>query len=183
MALEDDPEYQALPNKQKMFLFNLLSGKNATDSYALAYPKANRKSAGQHGYELKKRFSNIIERNSPILVDKIEKVANETLHNLTLMAFADIGNMFDENNQLKSIHDMPKSLRMAVTEVEVEGDKIKYKMGGRIKALEILSKVARLHNEQPEMHISLITEEERDSKIKEIVLRAQARRDDDVGEE
>jgi len=178
MALEDDEEYQNLKPVHQAFVHGILTGKNATDAYSLAFPKANRKTAGVKGSVLKAKFADLIERNAPINLDKIDKVANATLNNLTLMAFADLKDMVDESGIPKKLHKMPKSLRMAITEVEVEGEKIKYKIGGKTKAMELLAKIAKLHVEQPQIDISIITEEERDSKIKEIVVNAMSRKGD-----
>jgi hypothetical protein len=177
MALEDDEEYQNLKPNHQAFVYNILTGKNATDSYALAFPKANRKTAGVKGSVLKEKFSDMLHRHAPINLDKIDKVANQTLHNLTLMAFADIGDIVDSDGRPKALHKMPKPLRMAITEVEVEGEKIKYKIGGKTKAMEILAKIAKLHNDVPEINVSIITEEERESRLKEIVVKAMSRKD------
>lgn len=181
MALEDDEDYKAIKSEgHKRFIVNVLKGNNPTNAYRLAYPNHKYTVALTKASVLNKKYGHIIERNAPIDSVKLEKIANQTLHHLTLMAFADLGDMIDKNGEVKPVHLIPKPIRMAITEIEVDGNKIKYKMGGKIKALEVLSKVARLHSEQPEVNISLITEEERDSKIKEIVVRAMKR---DEGEE
>ena len=152
-----------------------MKGNSATESYALAFPKAGRKTAAAKGYKLKNQYADIIERNAPINPDKIEDVANQTLHNLTLMAFADLGKMVDGNGMPLPLQKVPKEIRMAITEIEVEGDKLKYKVGGKLKALEVLAKIARLNQPETEININLINEEERDSKIKEIIVRAMKR--------
>jgi hypothetical protein len=156
-----------------------MKGHSATESYALAFPKANRRTAGTKGHKLKVQYAEIIERNAPINPDKIENVANQTLHNLTLMAFADLGAMVGADGMPLPLHKVPKEIRMAITEVEIEGQKLKYKIGGKLKALEVLSKIARLHTPETEININLINEEERDNKIKEIVVRAMSREEGD----
>ena len=183
MALEDDEDYKKIKVQgHRDFIANVLKGNNPTQAYALAYPNQKHSAALTKGSLLKKKYGHIIERNAPLDSVRLDKVANQTLHHLTLMAFADLGEMLDKNGEIKPIHLVPKHIRMAITEVEVDGNKIKYKMGGKIKALEVLSKVARLHQEAPEINISLITEEERDSKIKDIVVRAMKRDEGDDNE-
>jgi hypothetical protein len=176
MSLSDDEDYKKIKiEAHKQFILNIMKGHNATESYALAFPNAGRKTAGVKGYKLKNQYMDIIERNAPINPDKIEDVANQTLHNLTLMAFADLGKMVNAKGVPLPLHKVPKEIRMAITEIEVEGNKLKYKVGGKLKALEVLSKIARLNAPETEININLINEEERDSKIKEIIVRAMNR--------
>jgi hypothetical protein len=183
MSLADDEEYKAIKiEAHKQFILNIMKGHNATESYSLAFPNAGRKTAGVKGYKLKNQYANIIERNAPINPDKIEDVANQTLHNLTLMAFADLGKMVNAKGVPLPLHKVPKEIRMAITEIEVEGNKLKYKVGGKLKALEVLSKIARLNAPETEINISLINEEERDSKIREIVVRAMNRNEEEQEE-
>ena len=171
MSLSDDPDFKKIKVEgYKQFLTNLLAGHNGIKSYQMAYPNASPKTAGVKATQLKKKYGHILERNAPINPDTIEDVANETLHNLKLMAFADIGKMVDKEGVPLPLQKIPKEIRMAITEIEVEGNKLKYKVGGKLKALEVLAKIARLH--QPEtasVNIELITEEERNSRLKEIV--------------
>ena len=176
MALEDDKEWKAIKREtHKVFLSNLLRGKTATESYQIAFPTANKVQAGKKGYELKKRYELLLERHAPIPPLALESVANKTLENLSIMAFADVGELTDSNGKPLPLKEIPAGLRMAITEVEISGKRVKYKIGGKVKALEILSRVARLHEDKTEINISLITEEERDNKIKEIVVRAMDR--------
>ena len=186
MSLSDDPDFKKIKVEgYRQFLTNLLAGHNGIKSYQMAYPNASPKTAGVKATQLKKKFGHILERNSPINPDRIEDVANQTLHNLSLMAFADLGQMVDAKGMPLPLQQVPVEIRMAITEIEVDGEKLKYKVGGKIKALEILAKIARLH--QPEtasVNIELITEEERNSRLKEIVISAMTREDEDVeGEE
>lgn len=176
MALEDDEDYKKIKSERhKNFIVNVLKGHNSTTAYRMAYPHQKASMALSHSSNLRKKYGHIIERNAPLDSVKLERVASLTLHHLQQMAFADLGEMIDSKGEVKPVHLIPKPLRMAITEVEVDGGKIKYKLGGKMKALEVLSKVARLHSEVPEINISLITEEERDRQIKEIVVGALAR--------
>lgn len=173
MAIEDDKDWKAIRREtHKVFISNLLQGKTATASYKIAFPKANPALAGKRGYEMKNRYAELIARHSAVPPIALERVADKTLENLTLMAFGDVGDLTDADGKPLPLKQVPAALRMAITEVEIDGDRVKYKIGGKVKALEILSRVARLHEDKTEINISLITEEERDNKIKEIVVRA-----------
>mgnify|MGYP003352953318 CR=1 FL=1 len=163
MSLSDDPDFKKIKVEgYRQFLTNLLAGHNGIKSYQMAYPNASYRAAGVKATQLKKKYGHILERNAPLNPDKIEDVANETLHNLSLMAFADIGKMVDKEGVPLPLQQIPREVRMAITEIEVEGGRLKYRVGGKLKALEILAKIARLH--QPEtasVNIELISEEER----------------------
>ena len=175
MSLDNDEEYKKLKGSHKVFIGHILSGKNATESYSLAFPNASRSTAGQHGWKLKDKYKDLLAKWTPIPSVALERVASQTLENLTLMAFADVADMVDKDGKPKALIDIPKPLRMAITEVEIDGDRVKYKVGGKAKALELLAKISRISNDAPQVEITMITEEERQSKLKEIVFNAMRR--------
>ena len=185
MSLHDDPEWRAIKkDTHKQFIQNILLGKSATEAYALSFPNSNRSTAAQKGHQLKNKYSDLIARQSYIPSIAIERVANKTLENLMLLAFADIGDMVDANGVPKPIHDIPKPLRMAITEVEIDGDRVKYKVTGRTKALELLAKITKIDNPQPQIEINMISEEERKQKLMQILTVAANRTaTNDKGEE
>lgn len=174
-TLESDPEYRKIKDSHKLFLSHLMKGETATDAYRLAFPLASHKKAGTRGYELKNRYAALLERHRPIDPVVIERVAARTLENLTLMAFADVGGLVDDGGKPLPLKDVPKELRMAITEIEIRGDKVKYTLAGKVKALEVLSRVARMDQPRTEVNISIINEEERDRKIHEILVKAKER--------
>lgn len=179
MSLENDEEYRKLKDTHKRFISHLLSGKNATESYSLVFPNASRATAGQHGWKLKDKYKELIAKWTPIPSVALERVASQTLENLTLMAFADVADMVDKDGKPKALSDIPKPLRMAITEVEIDGDRVKYKVGGKAKALELLAKISRITNDQPQVEITMISEEERQSRLKEIVVKALQREEEE----
>ena len=118
MSLEDDPDYKKIKlESHKAFILNMMKGNSATESYSLAFPDAKRTTAGVKGSKLKRKYGDIIERNAPINMDRIERVANQTLHNLTLMAFADAGEIVDRDGNPKPLHSLSKGMRMAFDKV------------------------------------------------------------------
>jgi len=179
MKLEDDEEYINAKPQHQVFLHSLLKGNTLTKAYQTAYPHASEKTAATKGCALGKKYDALLRRVHLLHEDTIEKVSNQTLHNLTLMAFADLGSIVEANGTPKPLNKIPRHIRMAITEVEIEGKRVKYKVGGKLKALEILSRIARLQNDNNEINISLITEEERNTKIKEIVINALKRNGED----
>jgi len=178
MARKIEEEFDKLKPTHKEFITNILNGKSATESYALAFPNASRKTAGVKGHKLKTQYAHIIASSTQTNPDLVRDIAEQTIANLTLMAFADTSLMFDKKGMLKPLSSIPKEIRMSITEIEVKGKKVSYKIGGKLKALEILAKVARLTESQPEVSITIMTEEEKEKRIKEILVQA-VRRDAD----
>lgn len=172
MAKPIGEEFDKLKPSHQEFITHILEGKNATESYALAFPNANRKTSGVKGHKLKNQYSHIISSKTRVNPDMIKEIAEETIANLTLMAFADTSLMFDKKGMLKPLSSIPKEIRMSITEIEVKGKKVSYKIGGKLKALEILAKVVKLTDQQPEISISIMTEQEKNDRIKEILVKA-----------
>ena len=173
MALEDDEEYKALKrDAHKLFLSNLMRGKNATEAYKLSFPDAAHSTAQQKGHTLKKKYAHILERHLQLPLEALKDVQKATLDNLALMAFADVGGLVDEENNAIPLKALPQPLRMAITEIEIERGRVRYKLSGKVKALEMLSRITRLDEPQPAVSIGVITTEERDAKIKEILVNA-----------
>ena len=177
--MEEDVEYQALTDKHKLFIANVLAGKTYTQSYADVYPDANRKTAGTKGCTLYNKYKNLIERHKPVNKELLQVIANETVASLKQIAFADIGLVVDPHSgKPLPLHRIPREVRMGITEIEVRGDRYSYSMGGKIKAMELLAKICRLEEPaQTTVNIS-ISSEEREAKIKEILVRASSRPDD-----
>lgn len=178
-SITEDPEYQMAKESHKQFINGILNGKSNTDAYALAFPKASRPVCGSKGAVLRAKYEPLLNRYVPLTPEQVNKITDETIGNLTLMAFADVSDMFDKHGKPLPVKKMPKAIRMGITEVEVRNNKVSYKMGGKLKALEILAKVARLTEEKTEVSITLMTEEEKNAKIKEILVRAVARNEDE----
>ena len=178
-SITDDPEYQMAKASHKQFITNILNGMNNTEAYSLAFPNASKPVCGSKGAVLRAKYEPLINRYVPLTPEQVNKITDETIGNLTLMAFADVSDMFDKHGKPLPVKKMPKAIRMGITEVEVRNNKVSYKMGGKLKALEILAKVARLTEEKTEVSITLMTEEEKNAKIKEILVRAVARNEDE----
>ena len=177
-GIETDPEYKKAKDTHKQFITLVLNGKSYTDAYSQVFPNASHNVAGSKGSILAKKYAPLMNRYMPLTPEDIKQIGEETIGNLTLMAFADLQDMFGKDGKLLPVKKMPKAIRMGITEVEVKGSKVSYKMGGKLKALEILAKVARLTETQPEISITIMTEEEKENRIREILVQAVRRKDD-----
>jgi hypothetical protein len=172
MALRDDPEFLAIPQKHQELVALLVDGITPTVAYGRLYPNASHSSCKKKGSHYNIKYKNIILRNSPMQFVDIKKIADQTLKNLTLMAFADVGEIFDGYGKVRTIKEMPKELRMCVTEIEVEGDRVKYKLNGKMEAVKCLAKISRLAPETTAIQVNLISEEEKAKRIQEILITA-----------
>jgi len=171
--LEADEDYKKLTNIQKKFVSNVINGFNYTEAYMQAGSKTNRRAAAVKGSELAISCRELIERHIFIPNTSIEKMADKTLGNLAAIAFADPAEIIDnKTGKPKALKDMPLNLRLAITEIEIEGDVVKYKFGGKTKSLEMLAKIGKLFNDQQNVQVAIITEEDRDNKIREILISA-----------
>jgi hypothetical protein len=175
-SISEDPEYDNLRDTHKIFITNVLAGKTYTDAYALAYPNASLQTARSKSSAMYKRFKDLIERHTPLSPDVIHVIAEQTIQNLKAMAFADVSEMINKNTgKPLPLHRMPKPLRMGITEISVKGDKYTYVIGGKLKAMELLAKITKL-DEAPKTEVNItISEEEKENRIKEILVSALGR--------
>jgi len=176
MSMEQDPEYDNAKQSHKDFITAVMAGKSHTDAYALAFPNASRKTAGSKATVLYRKYKNLIQRHSPLTADMVQVIADQTIQNLKQMAFADASDMIDKTSgRPLPLHKMPKAVRMGITEMSVSGNKYKYVMGGKMKALELLAKITKL-DEAPKTEVNIsITQEEKENRIREILVQAISR--------
>ena len=174
MSIEKDPEYIALPETHKKFINNLYQGQSATEAYKGAFPNASRATAATRGGNLKKKYEPLFQKHALVPSIALERIASKTLENLQAMAFADPKDMM-RGKSLKPISEMPEALRMAISEVQVDGDKMSFKLGGRIKALEILARMCNMGNEGQEVAVKIMTDEEKIGKLRELVVAVRKR--------
>ena len=70
---------------------------------------------------------------------------------LSDMAQVDMAELYNENGSLKNIHDMPKHVRLCISEVTPTPSGYKVKLEGRQKALELVGKYLKLWVERSEV--------------------------------
>jgi len=177
MALEGDLVFQKLKEPVQKFIMNVLAGFNFVQSYIMSHPGAeNNAIIRGRAWKLAARpdVRLIIDRENKLRASRIEEAAALTTENLLSMAFADVGEVIDENGKPRKLRELPDPLRKSITEIEVDGDCVKYRLGGKLKALEILGKMTNLFKE-PKVELNVITEEERTKRILEIIQAAKDR--------
>jgi len=182
MSIEEHPDFKKAKESHQRFMLAIAAGHNATKAYELCYPNASKATCTSKGHTLKNKYSHILAQQSIVSTATLERIGNQTLENIALMAFADPAELFDEQGKPRQLKDIPKNLRLSLSEVEIDGDRVRYKMGGKQRSLEILAKAVKLFDDKSEINISLITEEQRDNKIREILINAVKRESGDAGD-
>lgn len=99
-------------------------------------------------------------------VEKSQMTAEDILVELTTMADLDIADLYDENNCLKKVSDMPASARRCIASIEtaeifegygeqrqVVGTTVKLKLWDKNKALELLGKYHKLFVDRRELEV------------------------------
>ena len=76
---------------------------------------------------------------------RTEITADQVLHALSLIAFADIADLFDDNFKLKKLNDIPEDKRKMIAGIEIKHDMFgnvttKVRTNDRIRALELIGK-------------------------------------------
>lgn len=150
----------ALSLKQSLFVSEYLVDGNATQAAIRAGYSA--KTAGSIGEEnLKKpeiaaEIKAALERRN----QRVEVKADDVLRELLRLAMVDIGEAYDENNNLKKLHDMPPGVRRSIAQIEthyigggedgaIEVKKVKF--NDKTKALELLGKHLKLFTDKLEV--------------------------------
>jgi len=179
MAIESDPAFLKLKEGHQIFVVKVLQGFNYTQAYLMANlpgcKNANKLSISKLASKTYNRpdIKALIDRETRLRGSRIEEAAAKTTENLHSLAFADVGDLWDDNGQMRAIKDLPTPLRQAITELEIEDGKVKVKFNGKLKAIEILGRMTNLVKEAPQVHF--ITTETRNARLKEIFESAAAR--------
>lgn len=171
MALEDNPDFRVLPDKDKKFIYHLLKGRTAKEAYKLTHPTATKRSCETKGSQLRQKYKHFVEE-SLSQGGLLEGVNKRVVENLVAMAFADTGELLDEQGRPRSLKDIPPNLRRCITEFEIDGEHIRYKLTGKLKSLETLAKITRLTENSPAVQVEVITESQRDAKLDSILVNA-----------
>lgn len=155
---------KALTPKQEMFCQEYLVDLNATQAAIRA--GYSRKTAGQQAEALLKKLE-IATRVQELMDSRSQKVSvsSETvLQELLRLATVDLSEAYDENGNLKQIHDIPVDVRRAIAGVETYYEKVgsdedgnpdlctvkKLKFWDKTKALEMLGRHLKLFTDKVE---------------------------------
>lgn len=169
------PQYLKLNPEQQIFTSGVISGLTLQEAYHAAYPQAGPKTVASKAYKLIKNenVAYCVREAKRDLAAGLEATQIATIESIKEMAFADPQEFMKVDGTPRKLKDVPKELRACITEVEFDGDKVKYKLTGKLKALELLAKMCRLTESQStQVQVNIMTENERDDKIKEILVKA-----------
>lgn len=110
-----------LPLKQQRFVDEYLIDLNATKAYARVYGVPI-KTADANGPRLlgNARVASAIAHAAEERAKNAGVTVERVLKELIRMAWVDIGDAFDENGALKSIHEIPEDVRRAIVSIEVD---------------------------------------------------------------
>ena len=168
--------YIDLKREHKEFVSHLLAGDNGIDAYMKAYPRVKYSTANSKASILynKDYIQQVLQLANRDKVASIEEAGIKTIQQLQNMAFADVGGVIDmATGKPKALADLPPALRQSISEVEIDGDRVKYKLGGKIKSLELLAKITKLTDAAAtQVNIQILNESERDEKIQQILIKA-----------
>jgi len=157
-------ELRPLTSQQELFCYQYIIDRNATQ--AAIRSKYSRASATVMGSKLL-TYSNIKARVNELIkkqLDELSLDAKLVLRELLNSAFLDISDAYDQDGNVKPIHEMPEPLRRAI--VSIESDEIyagtgklrqiigtakKIKIHDRLAALKLLGTYLKLFKE--EIHI------------------------------
>lgn len=108
----------------ELFCQALVEGATQADAYRRAYPASKKwkdKTVRNRAHELAKT-RDVLGRVSELKEIQLEKHGasiDRVIQELSRIAFFDPRNLFDENGNLKSIHDMPEEVSAVLSGIEV----------------------------------------------------------------
>jgi len=132
------PTKRKLTPKQTLFYKEYLVDKNATQAALRAgYSKKTAYSMGHYllkNVEIQKRIQKGLDRQAV----RIEITADKVLQELAKIAFVNPHALYDENEDFKSVADLPHNIAAAVSSVEISADgTTKLKLWNKEHALEL----------------------------------------------
>ncbi len=148
-----------LTQKQLDFCQAIVEGLNQTDAYRRGYD--TEKMADKTVHEAASRLmgdSKVIARIEELRLpatQETQKNYNDWLQELQRLAFFDIRQLVDEDGKVRSLHDLPDDVAVAVAGFEVEtiGENIiktKVKLATKLQALELFGKATGYYQEKLE---------------------------------
>lgn len=152
--------------KQMLFALEYLKDLNATRAYRDVYGAKNDNVAAVEGSKLLRnpKVAPYVQRSMDDRAERTGLTADKVLTELGHMAYLDPLEMYDENNALKPIADMPESIRRAIAsiktteifEFEGSGDEREKVLVGYTKEVKLWNKPGSL--ELHGKHLKLFTD-------------------------
>ncbi len=120
-AVKKDVELTRLNAKHKEFCLEYIIDFNATRAYKKVYvcSQATAEASASRllgNVKVQKYLTQLIKDREKRTKNRADDAMNECCR----IAFADVGQAFNEDNTLKAIHEMPLDIRRAVSGIEVE---------------------------------------------------------------
>lgn len=124
LAKKQDQDYDgSTPLKsvqQEMFVSNLLSGMSQAQAYRKAGYKAKNPDSQANQIMRNKKVALRVAYKRDILQKKLDITPERNLRAMANIAYADLAEFYDEDGNLKNIHEIPKAARMAIAGIDVE---------------------------------------------------------------
>lgn len=164
----------ALNDREARFVVEYLKDLNITRAAkAAGYSK---KTAAAQGSRLLKNVdvAAAVQAGQAKRLERVELKGEDILRELLRIATSDLGQAYDENGDLKAIHDIPEDVRRAIAGIEVDvigtGDKEdgtgtplgftkKVKLWDKLRAAELLLKHLGLLKDKVEVEVTASLEE------------------------
>lgn len=165
-----------LPPKRAAFVREYLVDMNATAAAKRAGFSPGSASGMGHTLLKNPQVKVMIDEEMKRRAERVEVKADDVLRELLWILKTDIGAAFDENGHMRSLKDMPESLRRTISSVEVEqgndgGAAVKLKTWDKIRAAELLGKHLKLFTDKIQMEHSFaeLTDEQLEARKQEII--------------
>ena len=190
----DNPENSKtdeLSEKHEQFCREYLVDLNGTRAYLRVYPKSSESAARSSAADLlaKPSVKRRIEELTGERAKRTQITADLVLAEILKIATADLGQAYDEQGNLKPIHDIPIEVRRAMAGVKVfeefEGSgRERHKVGevrevrfwDKPRALELLGRHLKLFTDKVEhsgkVEVQSIADDELDSRLAELLSKA-----------
>ena len=146
------PKGKELTVRQQFFVKQYAASKNALRAYVKAYSREEDgyiptdTVAGSEGFKLLKKpeIAKAVEKELVKLAKRLEVTQDKVVKEIARVAFADIRDLFDADENLVNIKKLPKDIACAIAGIDIKED---YEGGhyvGRTKKIKLNSKVKGL---------------------------------------
>jgi len=164
--VKKEPEDKKLTIKENIFVREYLKDFNATQAYKRSGFKG--KSTRQLAYNLlsKVYIQKEIKTQVEARYKRLDMDGDRVLQELDYLATSDIKDLFDENNCIKKIKDIPRELTRCISAIEVSeiwewedgertqiGEKVKVKFWDKPKSLELKGRYHKLFTDKIEITV------------------------------
>lgn len=173
------------PVRERIFIRHYLAGTSVTQAWEYAVsatPHDGSNSGGAAGYRFLETVAaqELIKQEAERRYGVTVAGPDETLAEISRIAFSDIGDAFGPDGAILPINQMPTTIRRALTSVEMCTDKEtgaalpapkKIAITSKIAALEQLCKIHRLYEQSVTVVVGSMTQEELVARARELIAK------------